>query len=135
AAAMKQGISLQSQFESPSQITLPRANGGKDWNVHNAEASSGVLNLIDATKHSSNTVFAQLMLKVHPQNVIPLAHDMGITTDLPEVNSLVLGTGEVFPLDMASGYSTFAHRGVHIQPTAIIKVERPDGTVVNFDQP
>jgi penicillin-binding protein 1A len=51
----------------------------------------------------------------------------------------VLGTGGVFPLDMASGYSTFAHRGTHIQPTAIIKVERPNGNggydVVNFDQP
>jgi penicillin-binding protein 1A len=139
AAAMKQGISLQSQFESPSEIVLPKANAGKDWDVHNAEASSGVLNLIDATKHSSNTVFAQLMMKVRPQNVIPLAHDMGITSDLPEVNSLVLGTGEVFPLDMASGYSTFAHRGTHIQPTAIIKVERPNGNggydVVPFDQP
>ena len=139
AAAVKQGISLQSQFDSPSVIVLPKADGGRDWTVHNAEASSGILSLIDATKVSSNTVFAQLMLKVHPQNVIPLAHAMGITTDLPEVNSLVLGTGEVFPLDMASGYSTFAHRGTHIQPTAIIKVERPNGSggydVVTFDQP
>ena len=64
---------------------------------------------------------------------------MGITTDLPQVNSLVLGTGEVFPLDMASGYSTFAHRGTHIQPTGITKVEVPNGNggydVVTFDQP
>ena len=135
AAAVKQGISLHSQFESPSEITLPKANAGKDWKVHNAESSSGVLDLVEATKVSSNTVFAQLMLKVHPQNVIPLAEDMGIESSLPEVNSLVLGTGEVFPLEMASGYSTFAHRGTHIRPTAIIKVERPDGTVVTFDQP
>ena len=139
AAAVKQGISLKSQFESPSEIVLPKANAGKDWDVHNAEASSGVLDLVEATKHSSNTVFAQLMLQVRPQNVIPLAAEMGITSELPEVNSLVLGTGEVFPLDMASGYSTFANRGTHIQPTAIIKVERPNGNggydVVNFDQP
>ena len=135
AAAVKQGISLHSQFESPSEITLPKANAGKDWKVHNAESSSGVLDLVEATKVSSNTVFAQLMLKVRPQNVIPLAEDMGIESPLPEVNSLVLGTGEVFPLEMASGYSTFAHRGTHIRPTAIIKVERPDGTVVTFDQP
>jgi penicillin-binding protein 1A len=139
AEAVKQGISLHSQFESPSEIVLPKANAGKDWDVHNAEPSSGVLDLIDATKHSSNTVFAQLMLQVRPQNVIPLAHEMGITSDLPEVNSLVLGTGEVFPIDMASGYSTFAHRGTHIQPTAIIKVEVPNGNggynTVPFDQP
>ena len=112
-----------------------KANGGKDWKVNNAEPSSGIMNLIDATKHSSNTVFAQLILKVHPENVVPLAEQMGITTQLPVVPSLVLGGGEVFPLDMASGYSTWAHRGEHIAPTAILKVERPDGTVVNFDQP
>ncbi|MEY2449451.1 MAG: penicillin-binding protein, partial [Acidimicrobiaceae bacterium] len=139
AEAVKQGISLQSQFESPSQIVIPKADSGRDWKVKNAETSEGVLNLIDATKHSSNTVFAQLMMKVGPKNVIPLAHEMGITTDLPEVNSLVLGTGGVFPLDMASGYSTFAHRGTHIQPTGILKVEVPNGSggydTVTFDQP
>ncbi len=135
SAAVKQGISLQSQFEAPSHIDIPHADAGGTWHVNNAEPSDGVMNLIDATKHSSNTVFAQLMVKVGPQNVVPLAESMGITTQLPVVNSLVLGGGEVFPLDMASGYSTWAHRGVHIQPTAIIKVERPDGTVVNFDQP
>jgi penicillin-binding protein 1A len=135
ASAVKQGISLQSQFNAPSHIDIPHADAGGTWHVNNAEPSDGVLNLIDATKHSSNTVFAQLMVKVHPENVVPLAESMGITTQLPVVNSLVLGGGEVFPLDMASGYSTFAHRGTHIQPTAIIKVERPNGDVVTFDQP
>jgi penicillin-binding protein 1A len=135
SAAVKQGVSLESQFNAPSEIILPKANNGGDWDVHNAEPSDGVLNLIDATKHSSNTVFAQLMLKVHPQNVVPLAHDLGITSDLPEVNALVLGAGEVYPIDMASAYSTWAHRGEHIQPTAITRVERSDGTVVTFNQP
>jgi penicillin-binding protein 1A len=139
AEAVKQGISLESQFESPSQIVIPKADSGHAWTVNNAEPSEGIMTLIDATKHSSNTVFAQLMMKVHPQNVIPLAHKMGITTDLPEVNSLVLGTGNVFPLDMASGYSTFAHRGTHIPPTGITKVEVPNGSggydTVPFSQP
>ena len=66
---------------------------------------------------------------------MPIAQSMGITTKLDPVASLVLGSEEVFPLDMASGYSTWAHRGEHITPTAILKVERPDGTVVTFDQP
>jgi len=135
SAAVQQGISLKSLFNAPSRITIPKANAGKDWNVNNAEPSSGVLNLIDATKESSNTVFAQLMVKVQPDNVVPVAQSMGITTPLDPVMSLVLGTEEVFPIDMASGYSTWAHRGEHITPTAITKVERPDGTVVTFEQP
>jgi penicillin-binding protein 1A len=135
AEALKQGISLNSQFEAPSHIDIPKADSGNTWHVNNAEPSDGMFNLIDATKHSSNTVFAQLMVKVGASNVVPLAEQMGITTQLPAVNSLVLGAGEVFPLDMASAYSTFAHRGTHVQPTAIIKVERPDGTVRVFEQP
>ncbi|MGI8663027.1 MAG: transglycosylase domain-containing protein [Acidimicrobiales bacterium] len=134
AEAVVQGISLQSVFNAPSKIVIPHANAGGPWEVDNAEPSSGVLNLIDATRESSNTVFAQLMVKVKPENVIPLAHAMGIKAELQEVNSLVLGTSEVSPLDMASGYSTFAHRGSHIEPTAILRVERPDGSVVTFDQ-
>jgi len=134
AEAVKQGISLQSLFNAPSHIDIPKADNGKTWHVNNAEPSDGVFNLIDATKHSSNTVFAQLMDKVGPASVVPLAEQMGITTTLPPVDALVLGAGEVFPLDMASAYSTFAHRGTHIQPAAIIKVEGPDGTRV-FDQP
>ncbi|MEY2453514.1 MAG: penicillin-binding protein [Acidimicrobiaceae bacterium] len=135
AEAVKQGISLESLFDAPSVVVIPKGDAGKDWTVRNAEPSDGVLNLIDATKHSSNTVFAQLMAKVHPETVVPLAKEMGITNDLPPVNALVLGAGEVYPLDMASAYSTFAHRGTHIQPTAIIKVVRANGEVVPFDQP
>src|SRR3954451_11250238 len=135
AEALKQGISLKTQFNAPTKIVIPKADGGKDWTVNNAEPSDGVFDLIDATKHSSNTVFAQLMDKVRPENVVPLATQMGITTDLPPVDALVLGAGEVFPIDMASAYSTFAHRGTHIKPSAIIKVERPDGTVRVFEQP
>ena len=126
---------MKSLFDAPSRITIPKANGGKDWIVNNAEPSSGVLDLVDATKESSNTVYAQLMVKVRPENVVPVAQSMGITTKLDPFVSLVLGSEEVFPLDMASGYSTWAHRGEHITPTAILKVERPDGTVVAFDQP
>jgi penicillin-binding protein 1A len=133
--AALQGMDLQRTFfNAPSHITIPYADAGKDWLVDNAEPSDGVMNLIDATQHSSNTVFAQLMAKVKPATVVPLAHDMGIKGYLPEVNSLVLGAGEVSPLDMASAYSTFAQRGTHIEPTAILRVERPDGSVGKFDQ-
>ena len=35
AAAVRQGISLNSKFNAPAEITLPRANNGEDWVVHN----------------------------------------------------------------------------------------------------
>jgi penicillin-binding protein 1A len=119
---------------------LPRANAGKDWKVSNyGGTEQGVLDLIQATKVSSNTVFAQLMLEVGPENVAPLAERMGITSKLPVVNSLVLGSGEVSVLDMASAYSTFADRGEHVEPTAITRIEQVDDqgrvSVIEQSQP
>ena len=40
--------------------------------------------------------------------------------------ALVLGSGDVSPLDMAVGYSTFANRGVHNDPVMIAKIEQVD---------
>lgn len=132
AQALREGISPESKFDSPSQIELPKANAGQDWKVRNyAESEQGVLDLVDATRVSSNTAYAQLMLEVGPADVVDLAHDMGIKAELPAVNSLVLGTGELSVLDMAEAYSTFANRGVHKAATPIIRVEQvnPDGSV------
>ncbi len=136
AAAVKQGISVNSKFDAPATITIPRANAGRDWKVRNyGESELGILNIVDATRVSSNTAYAQLMLEVRPENVVPLAERMGITSPLDVVNALVLGTEEVAPLEMASAYSTLARGGVAVPSTSIVKVERPNGTVVTFDQP
>ena len=52
------------------------------------------------------------------------------------MNSLVLGTGDVSPLDMAVGFSTFANRGVHNDPDIIAKIEQvdEDGDVTVLEQ-
>jgi penicillin-binding protein 1A len=127
AEAVHQGISLNSKFKAPGRIVLPRANAGEDWNVGNyGGTEQGILDLVDATRVSSNTAYAQLMLEVGPQPVADLAERMGIATPLPVVNSLVLGTGEVSVLDMATGFSTFANRGVHNSPTLMAKIEQVD---------
>jgi penicillin-binding protein 1A len=137
AEAMQQGISLNSHFNAPGQLVLPRANAGRDWTVHNyGGTEQGVLDLVDATRASSNTVYAQLMLEVGPEAVVDLAGRLGITSELPAVNSLVLGSGDVSVLDMATAYSTFANRGVHNEPAMIAKVEQvaEDGDVTVVEQ-
>ena len=61
-----------------------------------------------------------------------VAHDMGVTAPLTPprekrpVNSLTLGTADVSPLDMASGFSTLANRGIHNDPEIIGRIEQQD---------
>jgi penicillin-binding protein 1A len=144
ATAVQQGISLNSKFHAPAEIVLPKANNGEDWDVHNYdENEEGTLDLVDALRVSSNTAFAQLMVKVGPDNVAELAHRMGIQARLTPpkedhaVNSLTLGTSDVSPLDMATGFSTFANRGVHNQPELIARIEQvsEDGDTTVLEQP
>jgi penicillin-binding protein 1A len=61
-----------------------------------------------------------------------MATRLGVTAELRDDYSLVLGTGEVSVLDMASAYSTFADRGMHIDPYVIRRVESSSGEVL-FD--
>jgi penicillin-binding protein 1A len=130
AEAIRQGISLNSMFDAPGSMTFPGVPGakpGEDWKVGNyGGTEQGVLDLVDATRVSSNTAYAQLMLEVGPQNVANLAQQLGVAAELPVVPALVLGSGDVSPLDMAVGYSTFANRGVHNDPVMIAKIEQVD---------
>ena len=127
AEAIREGISLKATYRAPGQMTFPKANAGQDWRVRNyGKTEQGTLNLIDATRVSSNTVFAQVMLQVGSVDVVKMANSLGVSATLPEVPSIVLGTGEVSPLDMAAGYSTFANRGIRNEPSMIARIEQVD---------
>ncbi|HEX6458604.1 MAG TPA: transglycosylase domain-containing protein [Thermoleophilaceae bacterium] len=94
----------------------------------------GRTNLVNATLHSDNTVYAQLDLDVGPDKVAQTAKSMGITTHLngypaEGLGGLRLG---VSPLEMADAYATLASGGVHHKPVAITKVVFPDGKVDNL---
>ena len=59
---------------------------------------------------------------------------MGITTldDKDDNLAMALGglTRGVTPLEMASAYGTFANKGVHVKPTAIVKILDRNGNVL-----
>ncbi|MDA3038261.1 MAG: transglycosylase domain-containing protein [Actinomycetota bacterium] len=128
AEALEQGLSAHSLFAAPSAITLPRANNGADWEVRGGGSPNGYRDLIDALRISSNVVYAQLMVTVGPETVVDLAARLGVSAELPAVNSLVLGSGEVSVLDMAAAYSTIANTGVRYAPVFIERIEGPKGT-------
>ena len=134
ATAIDQGASVYSAFSGPSQLTItdPKCSfNGVPWTVHNyADESGGYMNLLDATANSVNTIFAQLVDIVGPQNVATTAHEMGITTALQPVCSITLGTQPVNPLEMTSGYATLAARGIYHAPQAFELARGPGGDVI-----
>jgi penicillin-binding protein 1A len=135
--AVKQGIDPATTYydgTSPKTLEIP---GGGTWTVNNSEGEGGgTYNLESATWDSVNVVFAQLDLDVGPENVTETAQDMGIESPLQSVPAEGiggLGSG-VTPLEMADAYATLASGGIHHDPTAVSKVEFPDGNVDNFEK-
>ncbi|MBV8387493.1 MAG: PBP1A family penicillin-binding protein [Acidimicrobiia bacterium] len=136
AEMLKEGYSVESSFLGPQKITLPKADNGKDWEVSNFDNESfGRLNLVDATAHSVNTVYAQLVTAIGPQNVIPTAQALGIRSSLDPVPSITLGTQNVSVMEMADAYLSFANEGMQTDPQAFSKVTDASGTVLYDGKP
>jgi penicillin-binding protein 1A len=138
AAALEQGIAPQTVFESePTVINL----GDKLWSVGNYEGSYlGPIDLVDATVHSDNTVYAQLTAHVGPKNVTRMARKLGVTRPLEDYFAVGLGVEAVSPLEMVRAFSTFAAGGARVDgsvlgnlPRAVLRVE--DGRRVDSNDP
>jgi penicillin-binding protein 1A len=84
-----------------------------------------------ATWASTNVIFAQLDLDVGSEAVTETAEEMGIESELQSVPAEAIGglSEGVTPLEMADAYATLANGGIHHDPTAVSKVEFPNGKV------
>jgi penicillin-binding protein 1A len=133
--AIQQGISLAERFKAAPCMDFPGADAGGNWHVCNYEGESfgGKISLLEATVHSVNVVYAQLILRVGAQAVVDTAAKMGIKTPLLPVASAALGTNPVNPLDMASAYGTFATGGIYHPPVAVKKIIDEHGETIYED--
>jgi penicillin-binding protein 1A len=134
AAALREGISPLSVMSGPSSMTIddPRCETrGEPWQVGNyADASYGTMSIAEGIASSVNTIYAQLALKVDPENVVRMAQRLGIDGRLSPVCSIALGVEEVTPLDMTSAFATMAANGVRREPTPV-RVVRGDDEVLD----
>jgi membrane peptidoglycan carboxypeptidase len=127
------------QYATAPLANYPLVPGATDpnelWTVNNAEsASAAVLPLDSALEQSVNAVFARLSIDIGAYNVANMAYRLGIprSDHLPEVPSVILGSGAVSPLDMTHAYSTIAANGVRRDLLAFTKIEKYGGEVTKF---
>ena len=103
----------------------------EDYIPENANKKyGGELTLVDGLAQSKNTISAYLMKRVGPRKVIKLARKMGITSYLPAVPSLCLGTAEISLFEMTGAYSTFANSGIYMEPFFVSRIEDKNGVVI-----
>jgi penicillin-binding protein 1A len=128
--AIRQGINPYSTRYLSAPFHWQPDPNSEPWDVATYSHSYiGAVPIATATLSSDNTVYARLTLDVGPENVVRVARQMGIKTDLLPVASIGLGSNAVSVLEMASAYATLAAGGVYSEPMAIRKVVLADGTV------
>lgn len=99
---------------------------------------NGPVTIRTALSNSLNIPAVKMLGLVGLGEALKTAHDLGLTTlNQPERYglSLVLGGGEVRPLDMAGAFAVFANGGTYRPPVSILKVESPDGKVLFEHKP
>ena len=76
----------------------------------------GNVSLTHAFAKSTNTVAIKLSEEVGRSRVKAIATDLGITTDIPLVASMALGTGESTLLEMTGAYAGILNQGIAAKP-------------------
>jgi membrane peptidoglycan carboxypeptidase len=142
AAALKQGIPLNTTIYAPPQTTvtgLTNCAGApvSDWPVHNAgDSEAGRFDLITGTWFSVNTFFAQLEQRTGLCAPVKLAESMGIRQENgapPEqIGPFTLGAANsgYSALDIAGAYATMAAHGRYCTPIAITDVTNRAGKAI-----
>jgi penicillin-binding protein 1A len=113
--------------------TIPKGKYGmpEDWTPKNSDDKyGGELTLKQALAGSVNVITANLIDKVHPKTVVDLARSAGIKSDIPEVPAIALGTVDLSLYEMLAAYTTFANKGLQIEPMMLVKIEDKNGTVL-----
>jgi len=102
-----------------------------NWQPENYEGSyEGAITLAHALARSSNSASVQLTNEVGAAQVARIAHRLGIAGELQAVPSLALGTSEVTPLDLTTGYAAFANGGEGVIPHFIVRIRTESGKVL-----
>ena len=128
-AAILKGVDPDSTSYTSKPLNINDPTYGH-WEVKTfGDTYSGTISLTRATLASDNSVYAQLILDIGPENVCKAAKLLGITTKLDCYPAEGLGglTRGVTTLEMANAYATLASGGIRHKVTGIEKVVFPDG--------
>ena len=130
SAAIRAGHS-PNEMLADSAISLPMADGSV-WEPSNFEENTfrGPVTMRQALALSINLCAIRLGLEIGADAVVEEAHRYGITTPVPAVPSMFIGSADVIPLQLVSAYTAPATLGVRASPIGIRRVEDADGHVL-----
>ena len=125
ALALERGMTPYTMVDD-APITIGR------WSPRNSDGRYlGSIPLRRALYLSRNTVSVRLLQNVGIERTRQLFMDFGLQEDqIPSNYTIALGTPQVLPVQMATGYAAFANGGYRVQPHFISRIEDAYGKVI-----
>lgn len=129
-----------------------RDRAGNIWNPKDQSVLDGptMVPLREALARSMNNVTVRLLPEIAgapgtnklweldpaARKIKEMASNLGIDMSKTKAYpAIALGTAEVSLLDLTSAYTTFANKGVHIEPIAITRIEDKEGNTLEEFHP
>lgn len=131
AMALEQGADPCGFMEAERETYID--NEGKEWTPRNAQYDYGVdYSMRGAMAYSVNTVSVKLIEMAGISNTIRLARKMGISSDIPHVPSIALGSCSISLMEMTTAYASFANEGMSVTPYFVSTITDASGNVHNL---
>jgi penicillin-binding protein 1A len=123
-AGLEAGLSSSDEF-----IDQPIRIG--NWEPHDFEPGfRGAMTLSEALAQSINTIAVQVAQRAGFDNVVAVAHRLGISSALPIEPSVALGSGDVTLIDLTASYCAFASGGIGAWPYGVSEIRDTKGKVL-----
>ncbi|MDY7046651.1 transglycosylase domain-containing protein [Virgibacillus sp. M23] len=129
-AALENGYKPNTML--PSKPTTFQLANGETYQPsnYNGYYANKEITLAQALALSDNIYAVKTNLFVGPKTLVETAREFGITSKLPEVPSLALGSAAVSMKEMVTGYSMLANGGYKIDAHSISKIIDHNGKTV-----
>ncbi|MBU1699386.1 MAG: PBP1A family penicillin-binding protein [Candidatus Eisenbacteria bacterium] len=138
AAAMERGWHPNDFIvDAPVEYEIPGASGSERYYSPKnfSETFAGPVVLRYALAKSINVVAVRLLEEIGADNVIEMAHRLGIRSRLNPFLSLALGSCVVTPMELTNAYATLANQGIRTEPYIIEKIEDRYGATLEDHEP
>ena len=105
---------------------------GTLWTPKNSTSAreGEMVSLKWALANSVNYISAYLIKRYTPHALIRLVNRMGITSPMDAVPAISLGTPDLSVYEMVGAMSTYANKGVFIQPSFVTHIEDNNGNLI-----
>jgi penicillin-binding protein 1A len=134
AAALGKGYTPASLVKD-ERFELPSRDGV--WRPKNADGKfMGPIRIRVALSKSRNLAAVNLVDRMSVEHTRGFIQNFGFTPEsMPPDMSMALGSGAVSPLELASGFASFANGGYRIEPYLIARIEDVHGNPLFEAQP